>query len=114
MIALLLGFSCGQPVEPLPAEPVVVEAPPVAAPVPEPPREPVEEGRLRLVAGGDVLIHRRIKETARHRQQTAGSAGFDWVFERISPALSAADVALVNLEVPVAPDSNRGVRGEVG
>lgn len=113
MIALMLGFSCGSSVEPRVTEIPVVEAPPVSAPVPEAPRLPVEEGRLRLVAGGDVLIHRRIKETARHRQQTSGSAGFDWVLERIAPVLSAADVAFVNLEVPVAPDSNRGVRGEV-
>ena len=115
MIALLLGLSCGQPqvAAPVVPEPEVPAAPPIVAPPPEPPKEPVEEGRLRLIAGGDVLIHRRVKETARHRQGTSGSEGFDWVFERVAPALSAADVAFVNLEVPVAPDSNRGVRGEV-
>jgi poly-gamma-glutamate capsule biosynthesis protein CapA/YwtB (metallophosphatase superfamily) len=109
VIGLLLGFSCSPP---LPVEPAVE---PIAVPIPEPepPRGPVEAGRLRLVAGGDVLIHRRLKETARHRAASDGSEGFDWIFAPIAPLLSAADVAFVNLEVPVAPDSNRGVRGEV-
>ncbi len=113
MIGLLLGFSCGEPILPdppaAPADPLIAE--PAAEPVV--PSGPVEEGRLRLIAGGDVLVHRRVKETARHRRGSSGSDGYDWIFEPIAPLLSAADVAFVNLEVPVAPDSDRGVHGEV-
>ncbi|MDG1482822.1 MAG: CapA family protein [Myxococcota bacterium] len=111
MIGLLLASACAQslPSEPLPTEPL----PAAPARASEPPPAPVEEGRLRVVAGGDVLVHRRLKETARHRAATDGSDGFDWIFAPIAPLLTAADVAFINLEVPVAPDSSRGVRGEV-
>jgi poly-gamma-glutamate synthesis protein (capsule biosynthesis protein) len=74
---------------------------------------PYEEGRARLVAVGDLLIHRRVKNTARARAEEHGNDGFDWIFAPIKPLLSAADLTFANLETPVAPDNHRGIHGEV-
>ena len=59
-----------------------------------------------LVAAGDVLPHRRVKEAgARH--------GWSTVFADIAPLIRGADLAMANLESPVAPDAHQGIHGEV-
>ncbi|MFT4974220.1 MAG: poly-gamma-glutamate capsule biosynthesis protein CapA/YwtB (metallophosphatase superfamily) [Myxococcota bacterium] len=66
-----------------------------------------------MVAVGDLLIHRRVKNTAKARASEHGNDGFDWVFAEMKPLLSGADLAFANLETPVAPDHHRGIRGEI-
>jgi len=71
-----------------------------------------------MVAVGDVLIHRRIKAAARDHDsrdaqgQSINNGGFDWIWQDVSPYFRDADIAFANLEVPIAPDHNRGVHGE--
>jgi poly-gamma-glutamate synthesis protein (capsule biosynthesis protein) len=49
---------------------------------------------VRVVAGGDVLLARRIAHEAERRRD------FAWPFRSIAPVLSGADLACVNLESP--------------
>ncbi len=100
-----LWVACGLPARaPEPAPVVAPEA--VVAAEPEPVAAPEPPAPVVLVAGGDVLPHRRVKASA-------ATHGWSDVFAGVAPALQAADLAFVNLESPVAPDHDQGVRGEV-
>lgn len=67
------------------------------------PSTPVE---ITLIAGGDVLPHRRVKASAR-------TFGWTTTFAGIQPLVAEADIAFANLESPVAPDHHKGIHGEV-
>jgi poly-gamma-glutamate capsule biosynthesis protein CapA/YwtB (metallophosphatase superfamily) len=62
--------------------------------------------RITLVAGGDILIHQRVWESA---LEHGGGVAFDFgpVFEHVAPVISAADLALCHLEVPLSLDNAR-------
>ena len=62
--------------------------------------------RITLVAGGDILVHRAVWESA---LEHGGGVGFDFVplFERVAPVIASADVALCHLEVPLSLDNAR-------
>ena len=113
MITLLAGLLACAPQPPPAPPPVPVAAPAPPPEPPPPPPEPYEEGRARLVAGGDLLIHRRVRSTAKAKAAEHGNDGYDWVFAEIKPLLSAADLTFANLETPVAPDNHRGRYNEV-
>ena len=58
---------------------------------------------------GDIIMHIPVKTCARlndlpseREGVSSNNAGFDYLFERIAPRLRAADIALGNLEFPVA------------
>jgi poly-gamma-glutamate capsule biosynthesis protein CapA/YwtB (metallophosphatase superfamily) len=70
-------------------------APPVDV-TPDPPEQDIE---LTLLAGGDVLPHGPVNESA------TGPAGIDYspLLAGIDPWVSGADLALCHLEAPVAP-----------
>lgn len=57
--------------------------------------------QLSVVAGGDVLIHRKVWQSA---EQTDGSYDFSRHLQGIAPFVSAADLALCGFEGPVRPE----------
>jgi poly-gamma-glutamate capsule biosynthesis protein CapA/YwtB (metallophosphatase superfamily) len=91
---------------------IVVAATPtlVAQPEPRPeralvalsPRERVR--RITVVAGGDVLIHTAVWESARVH---AGGDGFDFapMFDPVASVIGGADLAICHLEVPLSADN---------
>lgn len=75
-------------------------------------RSPAATGRagqrqLSLVAAGDILVHPAVTEQARGDARRAGRAGYDFfpMFQRVSPLISKADLALCHLEIPLAEPS---------
>jgi hypothetical protein len=60
--------------------------------------------RVTLVAGGDVLVHSAVWESARTH---AGGEGFDFapMFEPIAAFVAGADLAICHLEVPLSADN---------
>lgn len=79
--------------EPSPAPPPVT-SPPAASPAPGP-------ASFTLVAGGDVLIHPALTEQALTDSATP-EPDFGPLLAGVAPAVSAADLALCHLEVPLA------------
>ncbi len=67
---------------------------------------PAPGAEIELVAVGDVLPHRRVKASAR-------VYGWDATFKAVKPWIVGADLAIANLESPIAPDAHRGIYGEV-
>lgn len=67
------------------------------------PTRPEPDAELTLLAGGDVLTHAPVNESA------TGSAGIDYspLLAGIDPWVAGADLALCHLEVPVAPPGVR-------
>lgn len=63
--------------------------------------------RLFTVLGaGDVLVHPEVSEQARRdAARTGRPGGYDFLpmFERVAPAIGAADLAICHLETPLAP-----------
>lgn len=98
----MLGCAA-EPPPPPPSDPVPASPPALETPAPEPVRAP---RTVTLIAGGDVLPHRRVKASA-------AAGGWEPVLAGISERLRAADLAFANLESPVAPDAHQGVHGEV-
>ena len=69
------------------------------APSQDPVPEPEPDVRLSIVAAGDVLPHLPVVRSAR----TAEGYDFGPLLAPLAPWVSAADLALCHLEVPVAP-----------
>lgn len=110
-LLLLLPTACrGLPPAPPPLEPT---APPAAAPEPSGPRV---LARATILAAGDVMMHGQVlrEAAAANALDPAGAStnhdGFDALFAAVAPRIRDADLALANLETPVAPDHHRGVR----
>lgn len=63
--------------------------------------------RLFTVLGaGDVLVHPEVSQQAKRDASTTGQAGgYDFfpMFERVAPAIGAADLAICHLETPLGP-----------
>jgi len=80
---------------------------------------PTELARVEIVAVGDIMMHGMVKRSARVADQrdeqgtTTNHAGYDLLFQEVSPLLTGADLAFGNLETPVAPDHDHGTREEV-
>jgi hypothetical protein len=64
-----------------------------------------EPRRFVVAASGDLLLHTRVLEFA---QANAGGTGYDFdpMFAEIAPLISAADLALCHLEVPLSADNS--------
>jgi len=69
------------------------------APTPTPQPTPEPDARFTIVAGGDVLPHIPVLTSAR----TASGYDFTPLLAGVDPWISGADLALCNMEVPVAP-----------
>ncbi|WP_299273306.1 CapA family protein [uncultured Georgenia sp.] len=85
------------PQEPPSTAPPSATAEPTAEPSPTP--EPLPDARFTIIGGGDVLPHATVIRTA------ATGDGYDFVpmMEATAAYTRGADLALCNLEVPVAP-----------
>ncbi len=59
---------------------------------------------LTVLGAGDVLVHPDVWQQAAADARAAGGAGYDFapMFAGVTPAISAADLALCHLETPVA------------
>ncbi|MFK7990556.1 MAG: CapA family protein [Sandaracinaceae bacterium] len=97
--AVLLMAGCSE--SPPPDPPLDVEEPSVAPPpepVPETPPEP-EERTLTIGAGGDILFHLKVWQSAREHE---AEGGFAYVFGDLSEIIGDDEVALANLETPLS------------
>jgi len=97
------------------------------APLTETPTPPSEEQRdvarvsaqATFAAMGDLLMHETVKRSAivanqkDVTQKSTNHEGYDALFEGVAPLLQQADYAFANLETPIAPQNNRGVRSMV-
>ena len=101
MIAMLL--ACNMTPSPplaLPPQPLPATGPvPTAAATAPPSRE---LGSLRIVATGDLLLHKTVQDAADH-------AGYEALFAATKPLIEAGDVAFVNLETPIAPKTGKPI-----
>jgi hypothetical protein len=70
------------------------------SPSPSPP-----PARFTLSAVGDVLTHEGIANRARRYAGSSGGFDFRPMFDRVKPILSAADVAICNLESPLSKNN---------
>ena len=108
MIAVVLVVAAlWRPWQDEPAAPKAATAPatersepapePTPSPTPTPP--PAPDARFTIIGGGDVLPHTTVINTA------ATGDGYDFVpmLEATAPYSQGADLALCNLEVPLAP-----------
>ena len=77
-------------------------APSVTTPAAPPSPTPA---RITLSAVGDVLTHEGIANRARRYAGAAGGFDFRPMFDRVKPILSAADVAICNVESPVSKNN---------
>jgi poly-gamma-glutamate synthesis protein (capsule biosynthesis protein) len=79
--------------------------------------EPLSVGTgVHLIAAGDLLIHAAVKRAARQAaayDSDLTHAGWTARFRGIRDTIARADVAFVNLEVPIAPEVGRPLHGEV-
>ncbi|MDP2312935.1 MAG: CapA family protein, partial [Pseudomonadota bacterium] len=72
------------------------------APPPPPPPPP----RIRLLAAGDVIPHPSVRASAE-------AHGWDSLFAEVEEVVTAADIAILNLETPVAPNVAGGTAEKV-
>ncbi len=77
-------------------DPPAAEAPAVLPPAPEP--------SFTLLAAGDVIPHQSVQAAAARHAASWGNDGYDWSFALLAPVVREADVAVVNLETPIAPN----------
>jgi Bacterial capsule synthesis protein PGA_cap len=76
------------------------------APSPKPPPRPGPQPRtVTIVGSGDVLIHPAVWEQAAADARAEGRTGYDFgpIFASIAPDTRAADVAICEMETPLAP-----------
>ncbi len=101
--ALVAGLAaCGSD------EPTADRAPNRSAPAetPTPTPSPTPEPRaFTVVATGDVLLHERLWRQAENDVSQTGNAPMDFApqLANLAPVVSAADLAICHLEVPLAP-----------
>lgn len=101
MLALLL--SCGAPEpEPAPAPSMPATAPPAVAASEEPASR--ELGSVRIVATGDLLLHKAVQDAAGDDAE-----GYARLLAAVKPLIEPADIAFANLETPIAPKSGKPV-----
>jgi poly-gamma-glutamate synthesis protein (capsule biosynthesis protein) len=62
-----------------------------------------ERGSARIVATGDLLIHKSVQDAARD------NGGYEALFAGVKPLIAGADLAFANLETPVAPLSGKPI-----
>ncbi|MDP2309116.1 MAG: CapA family protein [Pseudomonadota bacterium] len=98
LVALVL--ACHMPAAvPAPAtqgEPIAtVAAPAPEPPPPEPPKPPPPPPRVRMLAAGDIIPHPSVLGSAE-------THGWDSLFTEVKEVVGAADLAIVNLETPLA------------
>lgn len=68
--------------------------------------------RVTLIFTGDIIMHIPVKSCAASRNEldknkkSLNHAGFGYLFERIAPALSSADITCGNMEFPVSHPYN--------
>ncbi|MCB9663923.1 MAG: CapA family protein [Alphaproteobacteria bacterium] len=106
---LLLLLSCG------PRPPVAPEAPQATEP-PLPARwpGPALVSRATVVAAGDLIPHTNVHHAAAAAAaRGAPQAGWSSLLAPLAPRLQAADLAFLNLETPVAPETGTGTRAFV-
>jgi poly-gamma-glutamate synthesis protein (capsule biosynthesis protein) len=72
---------------------------------PVPPAPPPPPPTLELLAVGDIIPHGSVKSSVAHHPE-AGNEGWDSLFSEVRERISAADLAFINLETPIAPDRN--------
>jgi poly-gamma-glutamate capsule biosynthesis protein CapA/YwtB (metallophosphatase superfamily) len=96
--ALLVLAACTDGAEPS-AQPA-----PASSETPTPVAAPLAR-TFSLVGTGDVLLHERLWHQAERDAQTSGNGTLDFTpqLANIAPVVSAADVAICHLEVPLAP-----------
>jgi poly-gamma-glutamate capsule biosynthesis protein CapA/YwtB (metallophosphatase superfamily) len=99
--ALLVPTACaaeGEPAARSTSSPPAVTATPTPSPTPEP-RE------FTIVGTGDVLLHERLWRQAEQDAAETGNGALDFTpqLANIAPIVSAADLAICHLEVPLAP-----------
>ena len=63
-----------------------------------------QRARIRIAAGGDLLLHIKLVAGAAHH-------GWPHVFESLAPLLRSSDIAFANLETPLVDDVNDVVTG---
>ncbi len=85
--------------------PPTAEATPTPSPTSTPEPEPRE---FTLVATGDVLLHERLWVQAQRDADPDGTWNFAPQLRHVEPIVSAADLALCHLEVPLAEDDHLG------
>ena len=83
-----------------PEQEAETEPEPTTAPEPEP--EPLPDARFTIIGGGDVLPHTTVFHTAA-ADATDGAYDFVPMMAASAPYTRGADLALCNLEVPLAP-----------
>ncbi len=99
LLATFLACMTGDAVPPAVAAPVaeyVATEPAMAAIATAPPAPPRPPARITILGAGDVIPHDPVKLSA---------ARYGWasLFAEIAPMVAAADLAIVNLETPIAP-----------
>jgi hypothetical protein len=64
--------------------------------------------RFVVSATGDLLLHTKVIDNARANAAAAGTGAFDFrpMFAEIAPLISAADLALCHMEVPLSADNS--------
>ncbi len=84
-----------------------------------PPWAQERQTTLSVVAAGDIIPHPSIKDVAARQNvlDAAGSSqnheGWGALFADVAPALTAADLAFVNLETPIAPDNHKTLASKI-
>jgi capsule synthesis protein PGA_cap len=77
-------------------------------PPPQPPQPPRPQPRtVTIIGSGDVLIHPPVWEQAAADARAEGRSGYDFapIFASIAPDTRAADLAICEMETPLAPPS---------
>ncbi|MGH9248197.1 MAG: CapA family protein [Acidimicrobiales bacterium] len=95
---LVLGAACSGEGEPASAPTVTPGSTTTATPTPRP-------RTFTLVASGDVLLHERLWRQAEVDAKRTGAATMDFApqLANVAPVVTAADLAICHLEVPLAP-----------
>ena len=98
VVALLALAACTSDDEPSAEPSPAVSETPSPAPSPEP-------RTFTLVGTGDVLLHERLWRQAEQDAAETGNGALDFTpqLANIAPIVSAADLAICHLEVPLAP-----------
>ncbi len=97
---LALSIACATPdAAPVSSASSVAMVPAGVAPAATPPSSvapPAPPSRITILGAGDVIPHNEVKLSAERY-------GWNSLFAEIAPLVTAADLAIVNLETPIAP-----------
>ncbi|MDE2038281.1 MAG: CapA family protein [Patescibacteria group bacterium] len=81
-----------------PVSPASAVTPPISAPVPA----AASSSTVTVLIGGDLMFDRYVRILG-------GRHGYDWLFSGIAPLMKSADIAVANLEGPIAATSSATV-----